>query len=363
MRAQPKVMLLVAVAAVRVTAQTSSWELSDPTARMLMGIDIKSLRESEVGRSIREQMNKVPPPGSGAQSAFQGPMQAMALGFLDQIDRVYASSKPNPPAMGAAPAKHNPPFVLIVEGRFPAEELQPFLKGKAARRYRDADLYRMSQTDATTFAFIKGAADSSTLLLGDEKSVLAAIGRRGGALVPASALLKRAQTLAATNDFWLIADGPLSGFQPTSAAAGNAMASKLAGQVKGLDIGLALRDGFHLDLGVAAESEAVAAQLTQLLSMQIQTALAAQPKQPGMEELARKLQIASEGNRMQLSLALTKDEFAQQVRAAQEARLQAAATAPSQPPQQAVRQPKPANSGQITIYGLEGGPRVIQTTH
>jgi len=34
MRAQPKVMLLVAVAAVRVTAQTSSWELSDPTARI-----------------------------------------------------------------------------------------------------------------------------------------------------------------------------------------------------------------------------------------------------------------------------------------------------------------------------------------
>jgi hypothetical protein len=66
---------------------------------------------------------------------------------------------------------------------------------------------------------------------------------------------------------------------------------------------------------------------------------------------------------MQLSLALTKDEFAQQLRAAQAARMQAGTTSPSQPAPPPVRQPKPAKPGQITIYGLEGGPRVIQTTH
>ncbi len=123
------------------------------------------------------------------------------------------------------------------------------------------------------FAFIKGEADSSTLLLGDEKSILAAIDRRGGALVPASALLRRAQALAATHDFWLIADGPLTGFQPTAAGASNPLAAQMAAQVKGLDMGLALRDGFQLEVSVAAESDAVAAQMTQLLSTQIQMAL------------------------------------------------------------------------------------------
>ena len=358
-----KLMLFLAVVAVSASAQTNSWELSQPGAKLLMGVDVKSLRESAVGQSIREQMNKIPPPVNGVQSPLQGPMQAMALGFLDQVDRVFVSSSGGPPAVFAASAKNKAPFLLAVEGRFPIGELQPFLKGKTPRRYRDADVYRMSPTDVTTFAFIKGEADSSSLLLGDEKSILAAIDRRGGALVPVSALLRRGQALAATHDFWLIADRPLTGFQPTGAAASNPLEAQLAAQVKGMDMGLALRDGFQFELSVAAESDAVAAQMTQLLSTQIQTALAAQANRPETAELARKLHIAAEGNRMQLSLALTKDEFAQQMLAAQAARMQAAASASSQPTPPPVRQPKPANPGQITIYGLEGGPRVIQSTH
>src|SRR5947199_9929842 len=96
MAAKPKVMLLLAVTAAAVTAQTNSWELSQPGAKLLMGVDVKSLRESAVGKAIREQMNKTPSAPSGAQSPLQGPMQAMALGFLDQIDRVYVSSLGNP---------------------------------------------------------------------------------------------------------------------------------------------------------------------------------------------------------------------------------------------------------------------------
>jgi hypothetical protein len=289
-------------------------------------------------------------------------MQAMALGFVDQVDRVFVSSMGNPSAVLAASTKNKAPFLLVVEGRFPMGQLQPFLKG-TPRRYRDADVYRLNPTDVTTVAFIKGEADSSTLLLGDETSVLAAIVRRGAALAPASALLRRAQTLAGTHDFWLIADGPLTGFQPTSAAASNPLAAQIAAQVKGIDMGLALHDGFQLELSVAAESDAVAAQMTQLLSTQIQMALLAQPNRPETAEIANKLHISAEGNRMQLSLALTKDELAKQVLAAQAARTQASTTSPAQPAPPPVRQPKPSNPGQITIYGLEGGPRVIPTTH
>ena len=303
---KPKMMLFLAAAAVSVTAQTNSWELSQPGAKFLMGVDVKSLRESAVGQSIREQMKNAPPP-SGAQSPLQGPMQAMALGFLDQIDRVYASSPGNPSTVFAASAKNKAPFLLVVEGHFPMGELQPFLKG-TPRRYRDADVYRLNPTDVTTVAFIKGEADTSTLLLGDETSVLAAIGRRGGALVAASPLLRRAQALAATHDFWLIADGPLTGFQPSGAGASNPLAAQLAAQVKSMDVGLALRDGFQLEAGVAVENDAVAAQMTQLVSAQIQMA---QANDPQAAEIASKLHISAEGNRMQLSLALTKDEFAQ----------------------------------------------------
>ena len=356
----PKVMLLLVGAAVSVTAQTNSWELSQPGAKLLMGVDVKSLRESAVGKAIREQMNKIPSSANGVQSPLQGPMQAMALGLLDQVDRVFVSSSGGPPAVFAASTKNKAPFALVVEGRFPMGELQPFLNGKTPRRYRDADVYRLSPTDVTTLALIKGEADSSTLLLGDEKSILAAIDRRGGALVPASALLKRAQTLAATHDFWLITDGPLTGFEPTAGAPSNALAKQIAAQVKNLDVGVALRDGFQLEVSIATENVAVATQMAQLLAAQIQLA---QANDPQAAEIGRKLQIAADGNRMQLSLALTKDEILQQMQAAQAARMQAGATPSSQPALPPVRQPKPANPGQITIYGLEGGPRVIQTTH
>jgi hypothetical protein len=66
---------------------------------------------------------------------------------------------------------------------------------------------------------------------------------------------------------------------------------------------------------------------------------------------------------MQLSLALTKDELVKQLVAAQAAGMQAGRTSPSRPTPPPVRQPKPSNPGQITIYGLEGGPRVIQSAH
>jgi len=193
-------MLWLAAAAVSVSAQTNSWELSQPGAKLLMGIDGKSLRESAVGQSIREEMKKIPSPASGVPSPLQAPMQAMAEGLIDQVDRVYASSSGGAPAVFAASSANKAPFVLIVEGRFPMEQLQPFLR-ETPRRYRDADVYRINPADVTTFAVIKADGDGSILLLGDEKSVLAAIDRRGGALVPASPLLRRAQKLAATHDF------------------------------------------------------------------------------------------------------------------------------------------------------------------
>lgn len=364
MLAKSKASLFLALAAVSATAQTNSWELSQPGAKLLVGIDIKSLRESAVGQSLREQMMNIP--ATGAQSSpLQGPMQAMALGFLDQIDRVFLSSLANPSSATTAVAgAKNPPCVVVVEGHFPPAELQPFLKG-TPRRFKDADVYRINQTDSTTVALLKGEADGSILLLGDEKSVLDAIGRRGGLLPPASALLRRAQDLASTHDFWIIADGPLSGFQPTRGVASNALASQMAAQVKGLDMGLSLRDGFQFQLGVATETEAAAAQMTQMLSTQIQMAMLMQSNRPETAEIVRKLQIAAEGNRMSIRLALSKDEVEQQLRIAREASAKAAELASSQPtPQPAARPVKPATPpGHITIYGLDDGPRVIQTTH
>jgi len=349
-----KLMVSLLVAGTSAAAQTNAWELGHPDAKLLLGIDLKGLRESAAGETIQKQMN-AQPAQTPAVTSFQSSFQAMALGILEQIDRVFLSSPANP----TATAKNNPPFLLVVEARFPMAQLKPFLQG-TPRRYRTADVYRTSKTDTTSVALL----GEGMLLLGDEKSVLAAIDRRGRALPPASALLARAQKLASTHDFWVIADESLSKFQPANASSTNPLASQIAAQIKGLEFGLAVRDGFQLELNLATENEAAASQIAQLFSTQVQTAALAQANNPEVAEMVSKLQIGSEGNRMRLSLALTQDEFERQVRAAQAAqaaRLQTATPAPS--PRPATRPVKPATPGKIIIYGLEGGPREIQTTH
>jgi hypothetical protein len=353
MTSNSKLLVWVMAAAVSASAQTNVWELGDPGAKLLLGIDLKKLRESAMGQAIREQMNSQTAT-AGAQQPFQASMQAMALGLLEQIDRLYLSS----PAKPSANTKKNPPFLMVVEGRLPIAQMKPFIQG-TSRRYRTTDVYRTSKTDTTSVAVL----EDGTLVLGDESSVLAAIDRRAGLRPPPSALLTRAQALASTHDFWIISDEPLSNFQPANTGTGNPqippIAAQIASQIKGLDLGLSLRDGFQFELSLATESDAAAAKMAQLFSDQIQTAMAAQANQPGMAEMVGKLKIGAQGNRLNVNMNLTKGEFEQQLQAARAARATAAAAAIPPPAAQPAPRPTP---GKITIYGLDGGPREIQTT-
>src|SRR5713226_6164230 len=208
---------LLLLAAVGAAAQTNTWELGHPDAKLLVGIDLKSLRESAVGQSVRSQWN--------AQPQQIGPA-ALALGFLEQIDRIFISS----PSLSSSPIKtagktvgtaatkttaanENPPFLLVVEGTLPLQQLLAFLPG-TAHRYRDIDVYRGAKAGDANMAML----DARTIVLGDEKSVIAAIDRRGHTAPPASSILSRAKALASTHDIWIIAEGSLSKFQPAGAS-------------------------------------------------------------------------------------------------------------------------------------------------
>jgi len=359
-----RMVCLLSAAAVGAAAQTNALELGHPDAKLLLGIDLKNLRESAAGQSFRSQM--------GAQSPQMGPA-AMALGFLEQIDRIFISSPAlSPPAASArtisartsrtggaaANARVNPPFLLVVEGTMPIQQLLAFLPG-TAHRYHMVDIYRGAKITDPSIAML----DSRTILMGDEKSVLAAIDRRGQNAPPASAILARAQQLASTQDVWMIATDDLSKFQPANAGFPGPLAGEvLAKKIKGIDMGIAVRDGFQFELSLATESEAAATQLTQLLSEKIAFA---QAQSPETAEAARKLHVGTEGNRMRVSLALTKEEFEQNIRTIQAKRMAAgtASTHSSAPPQPGTPQSPPPPPGKIRIYGLDEGVREIQMTH
>ncbi len=301
-RSKLGIALLVFAAAA--AAQTNTWELGHPDAKLMLGIDVKSIRESDAWKLFSDQTKAPTPP---AQPQVQA-MQAMGKQILDQVNYILVSSPGNP----TLNPKTNAPFLLAIEGKFPLEALQAFQQS-APRRYRTADLYRTTKTDTTTLAVMDGL-----LLLGDEKSVVGALDRRGHVLPPASKLLVRAKALATAHDLWVIADESLSKFRPATAA-WNPLGAEYASQIKGIDFGLALREGFQFELSLAAESDTAAAQMAQMLATEIQMAVAAKADTPEVADMAQKLKIDSLGNRMRVSLAETKEEFAALLQAAQAA--------------------------------------------
>jgi len=243
----------------------------------------------------------------------------------------------------------NPPFLLMVDGTLPLQMLLAFLPG-TPHRYHMVDIYRGAKATDASIAML----DTRTIVIGDEKSVTAAIDRHGHGMPPASPILARAQELAATHDFWMIASDDLSKFQP----ANTGFSSPMAGQIKGVEMGVAVRDGFQFEMSLATESSAMAEQLTQLISMQL---TAAQAKNPETAEVMRKLQVGTEGNRLRMSLSLTKEELEQNLRTMQATRM-AAAVPPQSTGQTQAAPPKPKTPGKIRIYGLDEGVREIPLT-
>ena len=330
------------------SAQSNPWDLGQPDAKVMIGVNLKALRESALGQVFRSQMS--------SQKPQPGPA-AMALGFLDQIDRVFISSTAaaSPRATTTArtsAVQGNPPFLAVVEGRLPVQQLLGFLPG-TPRPYRSVNVYRGAKlTDPSIASF-----DEHTLVIGDDKSVLAAIDRRAGVAPAASASAARVQQLASQYDFWMLATDDLSKFQPN----GGKFPSQLAGEIKGIDLGLAARDGVQMEMSMTMANEAAATQLLQLISGQIALA---QAQTPEMTEVASKLRISTDGAHLRASMALSQEEFERSLRTLQAARAAAGASAaqPAAPYVPQTRQPPPPPPGKVRIYGLEGGVREIDVT-
>lgn len=356
MTAQFKWIALPLLLATGATAQTNTWDLGHPDAKLLIGINLKNLRESELGQMFRAQMN--------ARSAPMGPA-GMAMGFLEQIDRVFISSPALSSPSNSAPRlktgakaapRQDPPFLVIVEGALPVQQLLAFLPG-SSHPYHSVDVFQGVKPTDPSIAML----DTRTVVLGDNKSVLAAIDRRDHSAASESATLARARQLASTHDFWMVVTDDLSKFQSASAN----FPSQFTSEIKGIDMGMSAHDGFRFEMSMTMATEGAATQLVGMLTAQMAMA---QMQNPDLAEAASKLQMGSQGNRLQASIALSKDEFGQYIRKFQDARASARAASPrpvpqsGPPPAQRTTNPPPPPPGKVRIYGLDEGVREIPLT-
>jgi len=308
-----------------------TWELGNADATVLLGADIRSFRASQAGQSFNSQMQ---------QTQKAGPMMFPFTGFqvLSDIDKIFLSS----PGNKTAASKENPPFLLVLEGTFPEDHLRLFRSGPI-HLYRAIKIYGPSKSTNPSLAI----PDEHTILVGEEKSIRDAIDRHGRKTGAPSPLLERAAALAAKNDMWLIARDSIANLQSAGVAV-----NPMAAEVEGVEAGISAQDGFVLELSIDTKTEAAARQLAQLLSSQIETALATKLDREQSAILMRSFRISSEGNRMALNFSLSKDELEQRMREMQSS--PRAFTSPSPAPT-----PRSNTPRTVKIYGLDEGVREI----
>lgn len=352
-------------------------EIAHPNAKVLLGIEVRRLRESSVGQSTEKLWTGQLQSASLASKSIRVP----GIEFLEDIDRVFISSpgmrtpsaKPVAVANRSAQApKQDPLFLAVLQGSFPPAHYQPLLQGPK-RTYRGVAMHKASKTGDTTIAVV----DEHTLLIGDEKSVFGALDRRGRG-AQESALLTRAATLAGASDLWFVVADLASGLPPAEAGGPAAMAAQFTSQVETLEMGLSVQEGLKLEVNLGTKSDATAQLFAGLLTTQLEAA-AAQPGNTQAVEMLKKIQVGTQGNRLSLNVSLSKDELEQQIQLAQAARFKPqarrsanSAVRPStgsltpqsepissQPSSEKAKPAEPQAPRKVRIFGLDDGVREI----
>ncbi len=346
----------------------ASWDLAPADAKILIGVDVRGLRNSSLSDAFPPDMRSQLP-----LAAFHMP----GAELFDDIDSVFLAStgenlakaaapgavpKPGATAVkaGAVPAKIPASFLMVFEGTFPDEHLRPFLKGPHPS-YKGVNVYRGLSADPASVAIL----DEHTVLFGDDKSIYRAIDRKTLGVKAQGALLERARELASSNEVWMVFEDPTGALQQKAGPA-----ALFAGEIEGLDIGVAVRDGLHLDFGLSTKTEAGAEALAQLLATQMQSAVNAKLDGQKAQEFWKNVKMGAAGKRVMLQISMTKEELQENIRLAREQRTSPAgarppvATAmtgatPAAAPKLALP-PPPPKPRSVKIYGLDDGVREIK---
>jgi hypothetical protein len=342
----------VAQCAPATTSLPTFWRYAHPEAKALIGVEWSRMVNSPFGERIRNEMKKT------------GVSMKDGLEFLDDIERILISS----PGNKSGGANGQPPAVIAAQGRFDLDRLREVAKadGALSVSYRSVELLIPKERPASRMAL--ALVNPQTILLGDRKSVEAAIDLHAAAdpSLSATPLYRRAAELAATNDLWVVAMT-----SPADFSTGNMAQSQLLNDVKSVEAGLSFRSGFGLQLNLGTKSEESARTLANGLQMMLALAVSGQDAQPGLAQLANKLQIAAESSQVKVALSISQGELEKGI-----GELRAAMTSPRKgsvdvrgaargsstwpPAQTAPREPAgPPAKKVIRIYGLEDGPREI----
>lgn len=316
------------------TAQDAAamWQFAPAGTKAFIGIRWHNIEDSRIGRALRQQL---------ADAGFAG---MPFFGMLKDIDEAVIASPGKQPD---DPEDKEAPVLIRVSGQFRAGELERMMaaQGAHAQLYRQKRVYRQKKNSDMAVTLL----DERTFLLGDAPSVFAALDRLEWPSPAANPLLARAAKLRDDNDIWA-----LFAIAPTELAGRLMPDLPLIEDAHGLELGISLRNGLDLRLGLDADSEEASTKLAGELRKALK--LAVKDLSADTAAAAKKIQIAADKSAVRLTLRLDAAEVERSL--AEAARRQHAArpaVAVTLPP----RQPPPAPKPTIHIEGLDDGPREI----
>ena len=334
------------------TAQTAAlpagmpraWRLVHPDAVVLLGVDIRGIRQSAAGKSLDKSLSQ----------ASGGMMSLPALQFLRDIDQVLLSAPgkevlaPKAQAFKKPGVAANSPVLIILTGHFPAAHTQSLLRGVHST-YNGVQIYASSPGSATSEMAL---LNESTLLFGDSDSLRGAIDRSRRSNLSPGPLLARAAALAPGNDLWLLATAPSSMFPPAGFQPAGVNLQTVASEIRGIEAGVAFHEGLKLAISLSTKDAESAGKVARLITTKLHSSMEGKVDAQQAEEFLRKMDITAQGNQIRVKFAMSQTEMDRAVALAQKMN--------SARPQFALRpQPQRPESGTIKVYGMPEGVREI----
>jgi hypothetical protein len=291
MRMRTTIALLAFAASVAAAnaADSSLLGLAPADSDVLIGINLKQIRESDFGKLIAGQ----------AAAADNSEFKAFTVnGFnpLLDLDEVLI----------AGPAKQKPEALVMLRGRFDAAKLS---KLAAAGGMQGADYHgvRILAKPGQQQGFSALAVVDPTLIVGgNEASVRAFVDRHGEGPGPSAAIAAKAAEAYKANDIWVVLHAAPSTFVPAGAASGP-MADLLQ-SIEQMSLGLKFGSDIVLALDAVTHTPKDAEGLAAAVRLFSGMAAVNQAGNKQVAALLQKLKVDSEGNTAKLSMAIPEAE-------------------------------------------------------
>jgi len=333
--------ILAACAPMRAQDDAAMWQFAPPDTKAFIGIHWRNIQESQIGRALQPQVT-------------QTGLNAMPYpAILKQIDEALIASPGKQPDDAE---DKQAPVLIRVSGRFGAGELERMMAnthGVRTQSYKHKRVYRQMTDGDMAMTLL----DDHTLLLGDAPSVFAALDRLEWPSAPANPLLARAQKLRDDYDVWA-----LFAIAPKELAGRLVPDFPMLDDVQGMDLGISLKTGLEVRLGLDTDSADSASKLSELVRKELKMAMKYMQQTPAAANgtdlaAAKKIQVATDGSDVRVTLRLSADEVERTI-------VQAIRRHPSKSPVAVTIAPHPVPAPPppkqtIHIEGLDDGPKEI----